>query len=196
MAGPYVITTPVTGQPITAAGYGNPVALAIADLDLRAAALETAQSYVLKRARRTTPYSTAITSTETGIMRLDNIPFRAGRIIQLTTSPIPITSSVAADIASVRLRILTSATSGVFVTTATGGILARVRPTISNITTYPLVVINAFYYAVSDGYMSAMISAQREAGTGNITLPISTSDNCDLVAQDAGADPGNTGVSL
>jgi hypothetical protein len=196
MSGPYAIAVPTKTQPITAGGFGVPVRDAINDLDARATVLETSQQYVIKRARRTTPYSTAIVGTETGILRLDDIPFRAGRVIQLTTTPIPITSTVANDIASIRIRILTSASPGGTVTTATGGILVKVRPTISNITTYPLMVLNAFYYAVSDGYMSAMISAQREAGTGNITLPISTTDNCDLVAQDAGIDPGNTGVSL
>jgi hypothetical protein len=194
MAGPYTITTPVKGQPIPSAGFGAAVKAAITDLDTRAAALETNAQSIIARARRITA-KTGITTTETPVLRLDNIPVRAGRIYQINTSGVNIDGSVANDIGSLIMRIAYSATVGTLATIASAQ-FGQVRSVADDPTNSNLVPLNAFYIATADGYISILLSAIRVAGSGTIQIYAAGNEILDFVVQFGGTDPGDTGVVL
>ena len=194
MAGPYSITNPVQGQPISSSGFGIGVKNAINDLDSRTGALESGSQLVTKRGHRTTNTGN-ITTTETPILRLDDCPVRAGTIIQVSSSPLNLDTSVANDIASVKIRYKYSTVTGVPATIA-DGYMGQMRLSIPDITNGPLVPLNMFYYAGADGFLSILLTAVRVSGTGNIVIVGASFDPIDMVIQDLGVDPGATGVNL
>jgi hypothetical protein len=194
MAGPYTITTPVKNQPIPSAGFGLAVKNAINDLDTRAGALETNAQSIIARARRITAKS-GITTTETPVLRLDNIQVKAGRIYQINTSGVNIDGSVANDIGSLIMRIAYSATIGTSATIASSQ-YGQVRSVADDPTNSNLVPLNAFYIATADGYISILLSAIRVAGSGTIQIYAAANEILDFVVQFGGTDPGDTGVVL
>lgn len=194
MAGPYTITLPVKGQPIPSAGFGIAVRNAILDLDARVSKVESGQQSVVARTRRTTSTGT-ITTTETGVLRIDNIPVKAGSIYQLNTSNINIDTSVDNDVGDARIRIAYSATTGTLATTSSAQI-GHFRNTIDNLAQSNTVPINCFYLATADGYVSIILTLQRIAGTGNLIVFCAGNEILDFVVQFGGADPGDTGVIL
>jgi hypothetical protein len=194
MAGPYTITTPVKNQPIPSAGFGQAVKNAINDLDTRAGALETNAQSIIARGRRVTA-KTGITTTETPVLRLDNIPVKAGRIYQINTSGVNIDGSVANDIGSLIMRIAYSATVGTLATIASAQV-GQVRSVADDPTNSNLVPLNAFYIATADGYISILLSAIRVAGSGTIQIYAAGNEILDFVVQFGGTDPGDTGVVL
>jgi hypothetical protein len=189
------IGIPVKGQPISSGAYGIKVRDAIVDLDTRVSQVEGLQQTVIKRGRRITSTGN-ITTTETGFLRLDNIPVQAGRIYQINTANINVDTSVANDIADVPLRVAFSATTGTVATTASAKI-GHLRETIDDPTQSNVLPMNAFYVAPSDGYISLLLSLVRVNATGgNLIIFASSTEILDLVVQYAGSDPGDTGVIL
>jgi hypothetical protein len=194
MAGPYTITLPVKGQPIPSAGFGIAVKNAIADLDTRVSAIEGGQQSVIARARRITA-KTGITTTETPVLRLDNIMVKAGRIYQINTSGVNIDGSVANDIGSLIMRIAYAVGTGTSATIASAQV-GQVRSVADDPTNSNLVPLNAFYIAPADGYISILLSAIRVAGSGTIQIYAAGNEILDFVVQFGGTDPGDTGVVL
>jgi len=191
MAGPYVITPPVQGQPIPSVGFGIAVKNAITDLDARASAVEGSQQLVIARARRTT--STAgVTTTETGVLRIDNIPMKAGRLYQISTGPINMDGSVDNDIGKVGIRL---STSGAATTAST--LIGYMRQTTDSAAQSNVVNVNAWYLSPTDATVSIILTLVRQTGTGSFIIFCSASgDILDFVVQYAGVDPGDTGVVL
>lgn len=194
MAGPYTITPPVQGQPIPSVGFGVAVKNAITDLDARASAIEGSQQLVIARGRRTTTTGN-VTTTETGFLRLDNIPVKSGRIYQINTTNINMDTSIDNDVGDVRLRVAYSATTGTAATIAST-LVAHLRNAIDSSVSSNILPMNAFYVASADGYISLLWSLVRVAGTGNLVIFATASDYVDFVVQFAGIDPGDTGVVL
>lgn len=190
----YTITTPVQGQPIPSAGFGKAVRDAILDLDTRVSALETAAQVVLKRGRRTTATGN-VTTTETGFLRIDNIPVVAGGIYQFTTTNMNVDTTVSNDISDVRCRVAYSASTGTAATTSSTQI-AHFRNTIDDASQSNVLPLNGFYIATADGYISLLLSVVRVTGTGNIVVFCSGSEILDFVVQFGGTDPGDTGVVI
>jgi hypothetical protein len=194
MAGPYTITPPVQGQPIPSVGFGTAVKNAITDLDARMSTVEGSQQLVLKRGRRTTSTG-SVTTTETGFLRLDNIPVASGRIYQINTTNINLDTSVDNDIGDVKCRVAFAASPGTLATTSSTQ-LTHMRNTIDSAAQSNVLPMNAFYIAPSDGYISLLLSLVRVTGTGNLIIFASSTEILDFVVQYAGIDPGDTGVVL
>lgn len=194
MAGPYTITPPVYGQPIPPVGFGEAVKNAINDLHTRVAALETGAQAVIARARRTTATG-AITTTETGVIRIDNIPVQAGKIYRIGTSNVNMDGSVANDTAACRFRVAFSASLGTVATTASPQI-ANIRQTMDDITNSNIFPSQCFYLATADGYISILMSAVRTSGTGNLIIFCSGVDILDFVVEYGGTAPADTGVII
>ena len=190
----YTITLPVKNQPIPSAGFGIAVRNAILDLDTRVSKLEQNAQSVVARTRRTTSTGT-ITTTETGVLRIDNIPVKAGNIYQLNTGNINIDTSVANDVGDARIRIAYAAGTGTLATTASAQI-GHMRNTIDDISFSNTIPINTFYLATADGYVSIILTLQRMAGSGNLIIFCAGNEILDFVVQFGGADPGDTGVIL
>jgi hypothetical protein len=190
----YVITTPIKGQPASSALFGQAVKAAILDLDTRVAKLEGTQQVIVKRGRRITSTGN-ITTTETGWLRLDNIPVLAGNVYQINTTNINVDTSVDNDIADVKLRVAYSATTGTLAT-ITSTLVGHLRGTIDSASISNIIPMNMFYMATANGYISLILTLQRVAGTGNIIIFATGADFIDFVVQFGGPDPGDTGVVL
>jgi len=152
------------------------------------------QPRVVARGRRTTS-TAAITTTETGVLRIDNIPIFDVKAYGILTSNINLDTSVANDIADMRIRIATAATPGTAATTASTQI-AHFRNTIDDLAFSNVLPLSAFYFPSADGYLSVLLTCQRVAGTGNIVVFCSAVELLDMVVQELGADPGDTGVVI
>lgn len=196
MAGPYVIQTPVQGQPASAALFGLAVKNAIIDLDSRVGALEGSQQQYIKRGRRTTSPA-AVGSTETGILRIDNIPVRAGCIYNLQTAELNMDVDTNGCIAVGRIRQFYQATAGGVCTVANGSLVTLSRMTQPNATQSNVGTMNGIYIATADGYISALLTLVVQSGsTGNITLFAVPGEPLDMLVTFGGLDPGDTGVVL
>lgn len=147
-------------------------------------------SFVVARGRRTTATGN-ITTTETGVLRLDNIPVYAGRLYRISTSNINMDTSVADDVGTCRIRI---STSGAATTSSTQ--IANIRQVIDNATSSNIVPLNTFYAPSSDATLSVLLSAVRVSGTGNLLIFCSGTDILDMVVTDEGDDPGDSGVVI
>jgi len=184
------IGTPVQGQPVSSGAFGIKVRNYLINADARISAIEGNQQLVIKRGRRITSTGN-VTTTETGVLRIDNIPVLAGRLYQISTGPINMDGSVDNDVGRVGIR---TSQSGAATTSST--LSGYMRLTIDNNSQSNVVNANAWYLAPSDGMLSVLLTLVRQAGTGNIIIFGSASDILDLVVQFAGNDPGDSGVVI
>lgn len=194
MAGPYTIAVPVSGQPISSSLFGIPVRDAINDLHTRTALIEANTQKMVKRGRRVTA-KTGITTTETGVLRVDDVPVIAGGAYRIMTSNLNLDSTVANDSLTARMRVLFSASTGSPATTASPQI-ASMRNTQDKTTYSNLIPLSGFYFPGSSGFISVLISGVRADGTGTMQFFASAGEPLDLTIEYAGADPGDTGVIL
>lgn len=155
-----------------------------------AAELRTATAEgVLRRGRRTS--STATTTTELAVLRVDGIPVTAGRIIKIWTPPLFAGSSVAGDNTFVRIRYSTAGVASLTSTILTtdigySGSVSSTSPKLA-----------AKYLPPSDQTLSVLLVVGRWAGTGNCSIGVTANlPEIELIVEDTGADPGDTGISL
>lgn len=194
MSGPYVITLPVRGQPVPPIGFGLAVKNAIEDLDGRTLALENGAQMVIARGRRITNTAN-FTTTEIGVLRIDNVPVQSGKIYRISTSGLNMDASVAGDVATARFRVAYGATPGTIANTSSPQV-GQVRFAQDNITQSNIAPGQSFYVATADGYISVLLSAARVAGTGNFVFWCSTAEILDMTVEYGGDDPGDTGVVI
>jgi len=145
---------------------------------------------VIKRGQRITASST--TTTEVGVLRVDDVPVYAGRAYKVWTSPLILDTSVANDVARAHLRYTEDgslpATSDTQLQAAHG--------VLANITSGESRVVVANYSPAADGLLSVLLSVSRVSGTGNISISASATFPIDLVVEDMGLDPGDVGVDI
>ncbi len=145
---------------------------------------------IIARGRRTTATG-SVTTTETGVLRIDGIPVYAGRGYSISTSCLNLDTSVNNDIASIIIRMSTAGTA----TTASTGV-TTMRTTIDDATNSNILPVNGYVYPSASGTMSVLLSIVRVAGTGNIVLFSSGAQFTDMVVRDEGVMPADTGVIL
>jgi hypothetical protein len=197
MAGPYTIATPVTNTPVPSALFGQAVKDAINDLHTRVATLEVGTQSIIKRGRRITSTG-SLTGTGVGVLRIDDVPVKAGRLYRITTSNLNFISSVANDIGLAAVRFVYAATTGTVGTTGNTTLLGNMRNVVdvtgsTNSNTVPM---NVLYVPTADGYISVLLTATRAAGTGVMTMYGSAGEPIDMTISYEGIDPGDSGVSL
>ncbi len=152
----------------------------------------------VKRGRRTTA-KTGITTTETGVLRVDDIPVKNGHLYAILVTNANLDVGTAGDVVDARTRLAYSVTTGTPATVAgvgTSTSIASIRVyqgSEPNSTKIPLL---CFYPATADGYLSVLLTLIRVAGTGSAQWFCSGVDICDLLILDMGLDPGDTGVVL
>lgn len=143
------------------------------------------------RGSRTTA-SSASTGSEVEIMALEGIPVTAGRLYKVYTSPLIFDSTVAADMMEVYIRYAIDATA----TTASTK-LASFACTSKTASGVQFVLPFICDLPISQtGTMSLLMSIVRTSGTGACRINSSGAYPIDLVVEDAGVDPGNTGIAL
>lgn len=145
---------------------------------------------VIARGRRTTSTGN-VTTTETGALRVDNIPVYAGRLYKISTSNMNMDTSVDNDAARAAIRY---STSGNATTSSTlGNYLRNTIDSASQSNVHNLVM---FYAPAADATLSILLTLLRQSGTGNIIFFCSGTDILDLVVEDLGLDPGDTGTVI
>jgi hypothetical protein len=149
---------------------------------------------IVARGRRSTATGN-LTTTETGVLRLDNVPVFDSRAYAILSANLNVDASVANDIGECRYRVAQATGTGTTATTSSTQI-GRWRSTIDDATNSNVLPWVAFYYPSADGYLSVLLSAFRASGSGNIVVFANNVEPIDLVVLDLGPDPGDTGVVL
>ncbi|MEV4417035.1 hypothetical protein [Catellatospora sp. NPDC049609] len=148
-------------------------------------------SGLIARGQRTTN-SAATTTTEIGVLRIDNIPILGGYAYTILTSALSLHSSVAGD----RLRATVRADTTGAPATVGSTVLGLTQDQCDTTANPPTQPATCELYPTVDGTLSLWLGVQRQGGTGNVdilggpTFPIS------LLVYFMGRDPGNSGVSL
>lgn len=145
---------------------------------------------VVARGSRTTNSSTT-GATEIGVLRLDNIPVYAGRAYLIRVNNVWLVSTVATDIVICRLKY-----TNVGVATTASPEMSALRVIVSSTSDGPILPINANFWAIADETLSIILTVQRAVGTGTVQVNPTAGQTIDIVVQDAGTDPGDTGVDL
>jgi hypothetical protein len=144
------------------------------------------------RGRRTTSTAT-FTGTTTGVLRIDNVPLKAGRLYRVEVDTLTVRGSIALDGI---LSMVRFSTTGAATTTST--ILAgaqnycRVPAAASGFT----VRIGTRVEPAADATYSFLLTAIRSAGAGNVDIYCDTDAVLELSVEDIGLAVGNTGVVI
>jgi hypothetical protein len=171
---------------------GDPVpAQVINDLSAEVAGRSGAGLGVLKRGNRTSSSSTT-TTTEIGVLRVDAISISPGRLYRISTSPLIFNSSVANDLIQAGLRYTTSGTAG----TGSTQLTALVDTSYTGSGSQRTKSMVAYLVPAAAAVLSVLLTVVRGGGTGSVSLNATTAYPMDLVVEDMGLDPGNTGTSL
>jgi hypothetical protein len=155
-------------------------------------ALQTAVNYpILKRFRRTTTMST--TTTEVGVARMDDIPLLAGRIYRFMSSNMLLDSTVSGDEMFIRFRMNSAglATTG---STQMPGANSNYREADQAVPEERQ--LNTIYIPSVDENLSVLLTCGRIAGTGGISVLISTTSPVDMYVEFLGTDMGSSGTSI
>lgn len=135
-----------------------------------------------------------ISTTETGVLRLDDVPVFDRKCYFITTTSANVDCSVASDIGDLRLRVKQGTVTG-----GTAGItdteIAHLRVKQTDTALGDTVPMTGFYAPSADGYLSILVSLLRVSGTGTFALNSGAGEQFTLMVWESD-DPGDTGVSL
>jgi hypothetical protein len=145
---------------------------------------------IIARGNRTTNSTT--TTTEVGVLRLDDIPMYADRTYKIWTSALTLDTSVAADVAAANLRYTTDGSTP----TTSSTILTAAQAPLANATSGNSVTIIIDYSPATDTLFSVLLTVTRVSGTGNISIAGAATAPIDMVIEDIGQDPTDTGVDI
>lgn len=142
------------------------------------------------RGRRLSNSST--TTTEIGVLEVDDIPIKAGRLYRIESSSVLLVTSVANDTAVARIRITTDGSTPTTSSTLLTQSAERIEVTANG--GYAHVV--GTYAPAVDETLSVLLSVARASGTGNISMNFSSLVPIEVWVMDMGEDPGDTGVDI
>ncbi|GGM53148.1 hypothetical protein ACFFX1_55045 [Dactylosporangium sucinum] len=162
----------------------------INDMSAELASRSRAGLGIIKRHNRTTASST--TTTEVGVVRIDNVPVSVGRLYRIWTSAVIFNSTVANDLIDARIRVNLAGTATTS-STQLGGLVENAHSAGSSQKTKAFTVP---WVPGSSGNASVLLSVARSLGTGNVNLIGQAGYPIDLVIEDCGLDPGASGVNI
>lgn len=138
--------------------------------------------------------ASSFTSTEVGVIRLDNLQIKANEIYRFWTSPLIFRNDTAGGNPVANLRI---SVSGVATTASTQLTQAYdVVGTTPGSTNFMTKAITFLYQSASDQTASILLSIAKFSGGGQVVINAGASIPIQLVAEWAGVNPGDTGVLL
>lgn len=144
---------------------------------------------VLARARRET--SSTTTTTEVGVLRLDDVLVYLGRSYRVSWAALG-DSSVANDVIQANARYTTDGSTP----TTSSTIMQLTTDLQVNASTSVSLNGEVVYTPTADETLSVLLSAQRTAGTGSVGLIGSATFPIQLVVEDVGPDVTDTGVDV
>ena len=141
-------------------------------------------------ARAITTSSSATTTTEVGVLRLDSVPVLGGHTYTIRTSSLLPVSTVANDYVGTKIRYTSDGTTATTSSTQLLGTQTRITGASGNET----VTLAVTYNPASDQNLSILLSASRVSGTGNCSIGGGATTPIELWIDHDGEDPGNTGL--
>lgn len=145
---------------------------------------------IVARGNRTT--SSTTTTTEVGVLRLDDVPMYLGRTYKIWTTALLLDTSVAADVASVNLRHTTDGSTP----STSSTILTSAQAPLANATSGNTVNPQIDYTPASDLLFSVLLTVTRVSGTGSVGIVGASTAPINLVIEDCGLDQTDTGTDI
>lgn len=132
------------------------------------------------------------TTTEVGVMTLDDITFVGGRRYLVETSALLLDGSIANDVIRATIRYTTDGSTP----TTSSTILCLAQDIQPNIN-FPITTSPSSTYAPSvDEAFSALLTVSRATGTGTVGMLGGTTTPIEILVWDLGVDIGDTGVDI
>ena len=161
---------------------------------LTATRLNALPKGIVARGRRTTNSSTTTSTTGIGVLRIDDVPVKAGRLYRIYTGPLAVVSTVAGDIPRAKVTFTTdgstpTASSTTLDGTQTNGVIDTNSQSNND-------VISALYAPAGDEILSLLLCVLRGSGTGNASINGTAPNIIELVIEDIGVDSGDVGVDV
>lgn len=144
---------------------------------------------IIARADRQTNSTT--TTTEVGVLRLDDVPIYLGRSYRISWVTLG-DSSVANDVIQANARYTTDGSTP----TTSSTIMKLTTDLQVNASTAIPLSDSVIYTPSADQTLSVLLSAQRTAGSGNVGLIAAATYPTQLVIEDVGLDVTDTGVDV
>lgn len=149
---------------------------------------------IIARGRRVTNSTGSASTTLVPVLRLDDIPIKAGRLYRISTAPLGMDGTVAADTIRAAITYTTDASTPTISSTILPGGLVQTGQANASHGEYP--VISTTYTPASDETLSLLLSVARQAGTGTVVLLGDSINIIEVTVEDIGVDPGDTGTDL
>lgn len=150
----------------------------------------TATRKLVARGRRES--NSTATTTEVGVLRIDDVPITGGRAYFVQTSSLVLHSTVPADRVRASIRYTTDGSTPSTSSTLMGIVQEQVDAT-ANPPAQPALV---GYFPSSDETLSLLLTVSRQAGTGSVDILGSSTFPIEVFLIDMGVDPGDTGVDI
>ena len=144
------------------------------------------------QARGNRTSSSTTTTTEVGVLRVDDVPMYVGRIYKIWTSPLRLDTSVANDVARALIRYTTDGSTP----TTSSTTMTTAQSTLANATDGNSVDICIDYTPSADELFSVLLCVARRSGTGNISIDGASTLPINIVVEDGGLDCTDTGVDV
>jgi hypothetical protein len=145
---------------------------------------------VQARGNRITTSTT--TTTEVGVLRLDDVPMYLGRTYKIWTTPLFLDTTVANDVAAANFRYTTDGSTP----TTSSGLLDSCQQALTNATFPNTGSIHVDYTPTSDQLFSVLLTVSRQTGSGNISIVSSSTAPICVVIEDVGLDQTDTGTDI
>jgi hypothetical protein len=143
----------------------------------------------IARGRRTS--NSSGTTTEVGVIRLDDVQLKADRLYAIEVCNIILASTVTTDTVAVNVRCTTDGSTPTTASTNLGFVRADADSPGTSLS------LTRFYPAAADDLLSILVTVARAAGTGSVSITANGTVNpLDVVIWDLGDDPGDTGVDI
>lgn len=147
---------------------------------------------IIARGRRTT--SSTTTTTIVGVLRLDDIPITAGKVYSIRTGTLNLDSSVAADHIRGIIRYTTDGSTPTTTSTILPGGLCDSGQ--ANAGFGEANMIETLYIPAANETLSLLLCVQRVNGTGSVGIVNVGGYQTELIVEDIGEDPGDTGTDI
>jgi Chitobiase/beta-hexosaminidase C-terminal domain len=197
--------TPIYGWPYQALGVapdgpnlGEDLALAIeatvaaiqADLDAAESDIDALPRGIIAHHKRITNSTT--TTTEQGVIRIDDVPIEGGRTYLIHTSSLAVDGSVANDVIRSTIRYTTDGSTP----TTSSGALTFAQDLQPNVASAVFVAPRCSYTPSVDETLSVLLTVSRSVGTGTVGMLANSGLPIEIFIEDMGVDVGDTGVDI
>ena len=147
---------------------------------------------VIIRGTRTT--NSSVTTSEIGVLRLDNVPVFAGRLYEIAANNIEVDSTVNNDGIRGTIRYTTNGTQA----DTTSTTLTISQAVQVNAAHGEHISVSGFYVPTDNQLLSIILTVARSTGSGSVSMLAGTGlpGAIDLIVEDHGPDSGNRGILL